>query len=70
MSVVIGWLFLHISFPDWQLKVHKLNRGVDTFNVRKTNHQTIWSFTEEEVLVRLGLLIGTLEYDVAVGSEQ
>ena len=69
-SVVIGQLFLHIAFPVWQLKVHKCNRGVDAFNMGKTSQQKIQLFTEEEFLIRLGLLIGTLEYGVPLGSEQ
>ena len=36
-SVVIHQLFLHTAFPDWWLKVHKLNRGVDAFNMKKTS---------------------------------
>jgi len=64
MSVVIGWLFLHIAFPDWWLKVHKLNRGVDAFNMGKTSQHKIRLFTEEEFLIGLGLLIGASEYGV------
>jgi len=64
-SVVIGQLFLHIAFPDWWLKVHKLNRGVDAFNMGKASQQKIWLFTsEEEFLIRLGMLIGASEYGV------
>ena len=58
MTVVLGWLFLHIAFPDWWLKAHKLNWGVDAFNMGKKSQQKIRLFTEEEFLIGLGLLIG------------
>ncbi len=59
-SNVISCLFLHLAFVDWHVTLERMNAKIDDNNNNKKAR--VKRFSEEEFLIALGLLIGSIEY--------
>jgi hypothetical protein len=59
-SEILANLFLHHAFVDWRITLQKMNVAINGNNMKKKGR--VKHFKEEEVLVTLSLLIGSVEY--------
>ena len=59
-SEILAQLFLHLAFVDWRVTLQKMNAAIDNNNTAKNGR--VKRFKEDEFLIALGLLIGSIEY--------
>jgi len=57
---VLAHLFLHLAFVDWRVTLQKMNAAIRADNEKRKGR--VKPFRDDEFLVALGLLIGSVEY--------
>lgn len=51
---------MHLAFVDWRITLQKMNAAI--VNNDTTKNSQVKCFREDEILIVLGLLIGSIDY--------